>query len=97
VAFNAPLRQGSWPRLSSGEAEFPPEAKAVSSRRMSCLELMKNSGRGGGTVIFICGRASSWMVKVDLTVVPSSFVDCGVIGGAGVRTGCILMRMPCDS
>jgi hypothetical protein len=27
-------------------------------------------------------------VKVDLTVVPLSFVYCGVISGAGVRTGC---------
>jgi hypothetical protein len=34
----------------------------------------------------IPGRASSWAMKVDLTVVPSSFVDCNVIGGAGVRT-----------
>jgi hypothetical protein len=34
-------------------------------------------------------RASSWVVKVDLTMVPYSFVDYGVIGGAGVRTGCI--------
>jgi hypothetical protein len=28
-------------------------------------------------------------VKVDLTAVPSSFIDYGVIGGACVRTGCI--------
>jgi hypothetical protein len=33
--------QSSRPRLSLGEAEFPPEAKIVSSRRMSCLELLK--------------------------------------------------------
>jgi hypothetical protein len=37
----------------------------------------------------IHGHTSSWMVKVDLTVVPLSFVECGVIGGAGVHIGCI--------
>jgi hypothetical protein len=34
-------------------------------------------------------RASSWAVKVDLTAVLSSFVNCGVIGEAGVCTSCI--------
>jgi hypothetical protein len=33
--------QGSWPRLSSGEAEFSPEVEALTIRRMSHSELLK--------------------------------------------------------
>jgi hypothetical protein len=35
----------------------------------------------------ICGRASSYAVKLGGTAVPSSSVDCGDIGGAGIHIG----------
>jgi hypothetical protein len=33
--------EGSWPRLSSGEAEFSPEVEALTILRMSHSELLK--------------------------------------------------------
>jgi hypothetical protein len=38
--------------------------------------VVENSDRSGGAVPGIRGRASSQTMKVDGTVVPSSFVDC---------------------
>jgi hypothetical protein len=52
-------------------------------------EVVEDSDRSEGIVSSIGGCTSSRAVKVDLTVVTSSFVECGVIGGAGVRVGCI--------
>jgi hypothetical protein len=43
----------------------------------------------GGIVPGIRAHVSSWAVKVDLTTVPSSFVDFGVFSEAGVCTVCI--------
>jgi hypothetical protein len=52
--------------------------------------VVENRDWSGGTMTDISRCASSWAMKVDLTTVPSSFVDCGVvIGGAGVSTSCI--------
>ena len=47
--------QESWPRLSSGEAEFPREAKTMSSRRMSCLELLKTVTEAGEQCLVFAG------------------------------------------
>jgi hypothetical protein len=66
--------------FKSGEAEFSPEAEALTRRRMS--------------VLGIHARALLWVVKVDLTAAASFFVDFGVFSKAGVHTMCIKCTCP---
>jgi hypothetical protein len=88
VAFNAPL-PGQLAEAGLGRG-------GVSSRGRGCGQLLHALPRVvetvfgvGGIVPGIRAHVSSWAVKVDLTTVPSSFVDFGVFSEAGVCTVCI--------
>jgi hypothetical protein len=62
--------QGSWLRPSSGEAEFPPEAEAMASHYMSCLELLKQCPERGN---------SAWYSHLCVIVGGESRFDYGPI------------------